>query len=388
MKVRKEMKSQKQAVTDDAEMETEPQLADLDDEEASLAATKIQAGYRGMKTRKEMKFRKEKGNQADAEIVPEVENDSADAGDDEGEMEIAATKIQAGYRGMKTRKEMKEKKKEPEAEESEAGETANETALDEEAEVAATKIQAGYRGMKTRKDLKEKQAAAVSPEAPVDQSEVEKKGEELDEIPCGEDAEHAATKIQAGYRGMKTRRELKQRAHSVEESGEPELELTDEAEAAATKIQAGYRGMAARKEYQQRRTLLEERRKVPKSLDDFNRMIEDEIVDIDLNDPDVEKAATTIQAGYRGMRARSELRTKNQTDAEEMPVAEEGQDADVAAEEEGFDEEEAAAAATKIQAGYRGMKTRKELKQKKATGQVSHAREMTLEQKSVRVLLS
>merc|ERR1711915_341393 len=45
-----------------------------------------------------------------------------------------------------------------------------------------------------------------------------------------------------------------------------------------------------------------------------NLRTEDEVIDIDLNDPDVESAATKIQAGFKGMEARkevSELKNKN-----------------------------------------------------------------------------
>ena len=35
---------------------------------------------------------------------------------------------------------------------------------------------------------------------------------------------------------------------------------------------------------------------------------DDEEVDIDLNDPDVEKAALKIQAGFKGMQARQEIK--------------------------------------------------------------------------------
>ena len=42
-------------------------------------------------------------------------------------------------------------------------------------------------------------------------------------------------------------------------------------------------------------------------------------VDINLNDPDVEKAAVSIQAGFRGMQVRKEARTSNQPVQEEVP---------------------------------------------------------------------
>ena len=43
-------------------------------------------------------------------------------------------------------------------------------------------------------------------------------------------------------------------------------------------------------------------KKIPK-----NEVKEEEEVDIDLNDPDVENAACKIQAGFKGMKARKEV---------------------------------------------------------------------------------
>lgn len=83
--------------------------------ETTEAATKIQAGFRGHKARKEVVQKKQ-------EIKESHE---------------AATKIQAGFKGHKARKEVNAKKKQ----------------LNEENE-AATKIQAGFRGHKARKDMK------------------------------------------------------------------------------------------------------------------------------------------------------------------------------------------------------------------------------------------
>merc|ERR1712086_339300 len=80
-----------------------------------MAATKIQAGYKGMKTRKEMKARKNENEEMVEESVGAQEaEEEIDIDLDDPETEMAATKIQAGYKGMKTRKEMKAKKKESE----------------------------------------------------------------------------------------------------------------------------------------------------------------------------------------------------------------------------------------------------------------------------------
>ncbi len=174
--------------------------------EQDAAAAKIQAGFRGNKARKEVK-----------EVKQRRESESA-----------AATKIQAGFRGNKARNEVKQRR----ASESEA----------------ATKIQAGFRGSKARRDVKQLKES---------KTEVEKVDEEENE---DQEVEEAATKIQAGFRGHKAREQVKSMKeslvsgnYSVPEGLDLAAEGDDdvfskEKEVAATKIQAGFRGQKARKE--------------------------------------------------------------------------------------------------------------------------------------------
>lgn len=101
----------------------------------------------------------------------------------------------------------------------------------------------------------------------------------------------------------------------------------------------------------------------------------EEEIDIDLNDPEVEKAATKIQAGFKGFKARKEVKAlKTDKDGEvaaesEAPPAE-GEEAPPASKEEVIDidlnDPEVEKAATKIQAGFKGYKTRKGFSEKKA----------------------
>ncbi|XP_065072942.1 IQ domain-containing protein N [Ochlerotatus camptorhynchus] len=98
------------------------------------AATKIQAGFRGYRVRKQMRQGRSGGSAGSSS--------ASGAGSSTGQQrsprvakkptleENSATKIQAGVRGFLVRKRQK-------------------TATD-----AATKIQASFRGFKTRKDLK------------------------------------------------------------------------------------------------------------------------------------------------------------------------------------------------------------------------------------------
>ena len=108
----------------------------------------------------------------------------------------------------------------------------------------------------------------------------------------------------------------------------------------------------------------------------------EEEVDIDLNDPEVEKAATKIQAGFKGYKTRKELKDKGDETTENQESGEgTAEEASGNQEEDGTKEEpktegeeididlndpEVSKAATKIQAGFKGFKTRQELSKKKA----------------------
>ncbi|XP_065344302.1 neuromodulin [Cloeon dipterum] len=143
----------------------------------------------------------------------------------------------------------------------------------------------------------------------------------------------AATKIQAAFRGHKTRKETKQTAESsARDAGKPadphpphsqpsappsrtHNTLTDQELAeleqefspddpdlnlAATRIQANFRGHMARK--QQGKSDDE----LSKELEKLDAKDAEEELDIDLTDPDLHKAATKIQASFRGHKVRKE----------------------------------------------------------------------------------
>merc|ERR1712038_1313083 len=184
-------------------------------------------GYKGMRTRRDLKEK-----QPTVSIQPQNEQEEpVDAEDempnlDDPEVQAATAKIQAGYKGMQTRKELKEKKdlqQKDSGKEEEAEEMPNLEAP--EVQAATMKIQAGYKGMKTRQDLKEKRAEVGSG------SQQEQHDEEADEeeMPNLEDPEvQAATaKIQAGYKGMQTRKELKEK-EEMEKKGDKKEEEEEE----------------------------------------------------------------------------------------------------------------------------------------------------------------
>jgi hypothetical protein len=397
---------------------------DLNDPEVAQAATKIQAGFKGHQTRKEMKKKKEEGDEisdtkvkiSEEEVAAEKEEIDIDMNDPE--VEQAATKIQASFKGHQTRKEMKQKKEDsskgtdgeaPETTTDELETSPKEAVKEEEIDIdlkdpeveqAATKIQASYKGHQTRKEMKQKKEESTlgskcevleskdeQADSPKEASNPEnaKKGEkeEVIDIDLNDpDVEMAATKIQAGFKGHQTRKDLKQqKQEAVEilsedcEAGEPEktveteeieIDLNDpDVEQAATKIQAGFKGHQTRKEMKEKKN-----EATPAETDTIEKE-EDTAIDIDLDDPDVDMAATKIQASFKGHQTRKELQKKK----EDQGTEEEGAagNAPVEGVEEDIDidltDPNVEIAATKIQAGFKGHKTRKELKANKSEGQ-------------------
>ena len=301
---------------------------DMEDPDVEKAATKIQAGFRGLQTRKQLK--NEKAEKENLELENQCEQgrdqEEIDIDLEDPDVEMAATKIQAGFRGLQTRKQLKNEKAEKEnleiKDQSEQGHDQDDLDIDLEdpdVENAATKIQAGFRGHQTRKNLKNEKAGTetIVLESPSEQIHYQ---DEIDIDMEDPDVEKAATKIQAGFRGLQTRKQLKNEKAEKEnleienpmehENNQDDIDIDMEdpdVEKAATKIQAGFRGLQTRKQLKNEKAEKECLEKdIPVGQDNH----QDEI-DIDMDDPDVEKAATKIQAGFRGHKARCELRNQN-----------------------------------------------------------------------------
>ncbi|XP_052891934.1 neuromodulin [Anopheles moucheti] len=139
-----------------------------------------------------------------------------------------------------------------------------------------------------------------------------------------EEVEAAATKIQAAFRGHQVRREMKQgdgvtgaegqqkqdqqtEREPTKEELEAEFDPNDqELTHAATRIQASFRGHMARKTAG---TKEDEKKEV--DIDEITKKVAEEL-DIDMDDPELHKAASKIQASFRGHKVRKEVPKENE----------------------------------------------------------------------------
>ena len=117
----------------------------------------------------------------------------------------------------------------------------------------------------------------------------------------------------------------------------------------------------------------EEEKKPGESKDDVK---EEEVIDIDLTDPDVEVAATKIQAGFKGHKTRKEMKSKSEKETKEEKKQSEKEEEEIDID---LTDPDVEAAATKIQAGFKGHKTRKEMKETKKNAELDEVPEKELD---------
>ncbi|XP_052762952.1 doublecortin domain-containing protein 2-like isoform X3 [Mya arenaria] len=314
------------------------------------AAVKIQAGARGYMERKKFNARKEemkrekesraRDNQTKDDQKAGAGEQKSGGGQKEGMNEDeAATKIQASFKGYKTRKEMNVKKQQ----------VRDSDELGRQEKVAATKIQSNYRGYKVRKDYnKRKNMRNAETKQETDINANEKKDDD-------KDTADAAVKIQSSYRGYRTRKELKgKKTNQAETEKDSSKKYSDDE--AAIKIQAGYRGYKTRKDYSKKKALnktdnskeedaaatkIQANYKGYKERQKYHKEKEQEVED---------EAASNVQAAFRGYKTRQEISKDSQL-PDQAPTPRP-------------DSAEINKAATKIQSNYRGYRTRKEFKDK------------------------
>nr|VZI47357.1 unnamed protein product [Spirometra erinaceieuropaei] len=278
----------------------------------------------------------------------------------------AATLIQAQYRGYRTRKTLAGIHQQ--AAEGSEGDASHRHHFAGDRDSAATLIQAKYRGYRTRKSLAAMQHQQA---AKVGETEASHGHHFLG------DRDSAATLIQASYRGYRTRKSLGFRPSRANEEnqaegyqkmnpdvtaaerqtrphgydmrthqakglkdisnqsamGDDKRPLEDVLNRAATTIQASFRGYHVRRELQKH--------------DSKHAYQSSGKQQVAAPSPDELEAAKKIQAAFRGYRVRKQFRSQT------TPIS------PVSSGYPDLDDSKYVAAATKIQASYRGYRTRK-----------------------------
>ena len=276
-------------------------------EELDKAATKIQATFRGHKARQEAQTllkTETYENKEEDEEVPLATAENFGGKEYGGKEHAAATCIQAGYRGYNTRKQFMARNE------------------------AATTIQAGYRGYSVRKGLEDK---SVSKELPENSQDVSRNEEE----------QAAAIKIQSAFRGHRTRDSIREEKKSQVPADQGEVDAAAEEGSAVDELKS-----------------LEQKEANLTPEDGYaanEKIVEQQIA----NDEEKDEAATKIQSNYRGYYTRKQLRGKNEAATT------------IQAHYRGYRARELkrarSEAAVKIQSYYRGYKTREGLKKRHST---------------------
>ena len=322
----------------------------------------IQAGYRGMKAREELRSMKRhrdsypnppkiiiekhdtsgnstsKSGTTDASNASQTSSCTSPSDNDiDNHMEItdevidAATHILAAFRGRQARKEVEKMKREMalkfENEATESEEESSEPSSEEESEEAETA---------------EENNSVVNQATGIHEKEEILK---------------ATTTIQSGYRGMKARNEVKHIREEREDEGKIKRQEIAETIRNEPKLQ---------QQQQEVDETLNDVSSHELSSDGSNRTANNtDSIDIDLEDAQVGDAVVTIQAGYRGHKARNDVRKKKEKQTEAAVAIQSGYRGYHTRKEAKEKSEKESAAATAIQSGYRGHKTRKEMKERK-----------------------
>lgn len=208
-------------------------------EEQNLAATKIQAQYRGFSERKRLGRRSGNNSGAEKKVKPEELKRSNSTEN----LNSAATTIQANYRGYRDRKSLRNRVvkedagngikednhgyrrcRSVEAQNADVALAGSQGFHDEKHRLladpsdietaAAITIQATYRGFHAREKMKQERQQRGTSKTSSNRGEADESSDEF------EKQNAAAVKIQAGYRGFRTRQGLQQHSGNKSDSNQ------------------------------------------------------------------------------------------------------------------------------------------------------------------------
>ncbi|KAA3681748.1 uncharacterized protein DEA37_0000415 [Paragonimus westermani] len=323
------------------------------------AATKIQAGYRGYRVRKlyhtgdsSTSFTAKQNTSSPYGTASRATGDRTTGINPV----LAATRIQAGYRGYKVRKQLHHGRQDDLSNESNSyPQHPARFPSSTEADKAAAKIQASFRGYMTRRALLEQKSAAPRRETHSQNEWNPQETYHSDHTPV-----ITVTPLRTRDSNVYTfshesqpmscvpskPRDFSDRYQSAPRNRD-QKNLND----AAAIIQAGFRGYQTRKALHSSAISVPDESNKHTSLDQKHSQ-SDESPPKDLNKENAEQAATRIQATYRGFVTRKKLRQSNKTSSPDRvnAISEHKQTA-----------VDPNLAATKIQAAFRGFTTRQKI---------------------------
>ncbi|XP_076335727.1 uncharacterized protein LOC143238946 [Tachypleus tridentatus] len=383
------------------------------------AAVKIQANFRGHLARKQLHtsdIQQKQDSFQELNVTPSENNEnltisSLNGLTEEKEMENAAVKIQANFRGHLARKQLhtsdiqqkQDSFQELNVTPSENNENSTFSSLnglteDKEMENAAVKIQANFRGHLARKqlhtsDIQQKQDSFQEVYVTPNENNENLTLSSLNGLIEDKEMENAAVKIQANFRGHLARKQLhtsdiQQKQDSFQELNVTPSEknenstfsslngLTEEKEMenAAVKIQANFRGHLARKQLhtsdiQQKQDSFQD---TGSFSNDLNEIATFNSQSGTIEDKEMENATIKLQANFRGYLTRKNLRendnfesnspdrrlekeTENYGEYDTFQTQDIGDQKEIA---RNYDEEKSAII---IQAAFRGHMARREM---------------------------
>jgi len=339
-------------------------------------------------------------------IVQQPQEENFDHLDNDPEVDKAAQKIQASFRGKQDRKKVEEMKKEK---------TNSDQVLPKKDATPTTTTQVPKAVVPNQPEQKKPEHNPFDDED-LNMNEVdtkkpahaqkEEEPENFDHLDNDPDVDKAAQKIQASFRGKQARKQVEemkkdakpqpqsqqqqpsqnkqsqpsqndspkqpQQEGQKQKNQEPEdfahLDNDPDVDKAAQKIQASFRGKQDRKKVEEMKKEQEKARAAtPKPQDKSTKNKAEDFSHLD-NDPEAAKAAQKIQASFRGNQDRKrveELRQERKIDKKEKKAeAKKKKEA-----QENFDhldnDPDVGKAAQKIQASFRGKQDRKKVEEMK-----------------------